>query len=111
MAAFPRYCRVCGVRFLPARMDALTCSPACSTRRQNGGDLAYLKDFSADPVRLAARRSLHEADEAALKAVAYARAAQRARAQGRPSLYLRQNPPPPRVRGPRSPHGGDFEPV
>jgi hypothetical protein len=111
MAAFARYCRVCGVRFVPARMDALTCSDACHRRRQSGGDLAYLKDFSTDPVRVAARRSLHEADEAALKATAYASAAQRARRQGRAPLYLRQNPPPPRVRGPRTPHGGDFEPV
>jgi hypothetical protein len=92
-------------------MDALTCSDACHRRRQSGGDLAYLKDFSTDPVRVAARRSLHEADEAALKAMAYASAAQRARRQGRAPLYLRQNPPPPRVRGPRTPHGGDFEPV
>ena len=108
MAAFPRYCRVCGLRFVPLEAEALTCSNACHKRRRSGGDLAYLKDFSADPVRLAVRRSLHEADEAALKALAYASAARRARLEGHPPLYLRQNPPPPRVRSPRTPHGGDF---
>jgi hypothetical protein len=111
MTAFARYCRVCGVRFVPARTDALTCSPACQKGRQSGADLAYLKDFNADPVRVAARRSLHEADEAALKATAYASAARRERCQGAAPRYLRQNPPPPRVRSSRTPHGGDFEPV
>jgi hypothetical protein len=111
MAAFARYCRVCGVRFVPAQMDALTCSPACQKGRQSGADLGYLKDFSVDPVRVAVRRSLHEADEAALKAMAYASAARRERCQGRAPVYLRQNPPPPRVRSSRTPHGGDFEPV
>ena len=108
MAAFARYCRVCGLRFVPVVMDALTCSDACQKRRQRGGDLAYLKDFGTDPVKLAARRSLHETDEAALMAMAYARAARTARLQGRAPLYLRQNPPPPRMRSPRLPHGGDF---
>jgi len=111
MEAFARYCRVCGVRFVPAQVDTLTCSPACQKDRQSGADLAYLKNFSADPVRVAVRRALHEADEAALKAMAYASAARRDRCQGRAPLYLRQNPPPPRVRSSRTPHGGDFEPA
>jgi len=110
MAAFPRYCRVCGQRFVPLAVDGLTCSNICQKRRQRGGDLAYLKDFSADPVRVAARRSLHATDEAAVNAMAYARAARRTRLEGRPPAYLRQNPPPPRVRSPRTPHGGDFVP-
>jgi hypothetical protein len=108
MASFPRYCRVCGLRFVPLEGDALTCSHACHKHRRSGGDLAYLKDFSPDPIRIAARRSLHEADEAALKALAYASAARRARLEGHRPLYLRQNPPAPRVRSPRTPHGGDF---
>ena len=108
MAAFPRYCRVCGLRFVPLEVDALTCSNACRQRRRSGSALAYLKDFSTDPLRVAARRSLHEADEAALKALAYASAARRARLEGHPPLYLRQNPPARRVRSPRAPHGGDF---
>jgi hypothetical protein len=108
MQHFPRYCRVCGLRFAPDRMDALACSDACQKQRQRGHDLAYLKDFSPDPVRVAARRSVHEADEAAIKATQYASAARTTRHQGRPPLYLRTNPPPPRVRGPKTPHGGDF---
>jgi len=110
MADFPRYCRVCGQRFVPLAVEALTCSNACQKRRQRGGDLAYLKDFSADPVRVAVRRALHETDEAAVNAMAYASAARRTRLEGRPPRYLRQNPPPPRVRSPRTPHGGDFVP-
>jgi len=108
MQAFPRYCRVCGLRFTPTRRDALVCTDACEKRRQRGDDLAYLKDFSADPVRTAARRSLHDIDEATIKAMGYLDAARRDRQQRRRPLYLRANPPPPKVRSPNAPRGGGF---
>lgn len=105
---FARYCRVCGQKFTPTRPDALTCSSTCRWRRAHGCDLAYLKDFSQDPVRTAARRSLHDADQAAVKLLAHVEAARCDRQLARPPLYLRANPPPPKVRSPKAPRGGGF---
>jgi hypothetical protein len=52
----PRPCRVCGMVFRPERVDALTCSSTCRSRRKRGWDLAYVaglgKAAREDQVRL-----------------------------------------------------------
>jgi hypothetical protein len=40
-----RPCRVCGIRFAPARWDALYCTDTCKSRAHRGADLAYLNDL------------------------------------------------------------------
>jgi hypothetical protein len=90
------WCRVCGMRFMPTRRDAITCTGTCRQRLRRGGAFAYLAALS--PRQRVRERRYHadldryiadcRQEDRAQRAEAHQRRQQRLEAKRRDQLAL-----------------------